>query len=441
MYVKVLVFCIFFSVATYSIFPYYTSDLDLSPYSGTQKAPEIQSIQCDPDIAPFYIYDLPERFNEALLSNCSNLDPWRDMCPYVENNGMGQPFNESSSWYNTFQFTADLIFHARAINHPCRTHDRSSALMFYIPFYASLYASSVSNENNLTRRDAMAVDLVDHISKIPSFQRFGGEDHFLVSGLMAWDFLRSPDLKDGKSSRSNNLLNLPQLSNISILIIERFPYHGDNHFGIPYPSYFHPQVKAEITTWQEEVRHSKRTHLFSFVGGARHKGHGAEKYRSAVISQCNSTDSCLLVLCKYWTSAWDAADEILGAMKQAHFCLQPPGDTSTRRSIFDSILAGCVPVFFTELTAYSQYTWYIPERREDWSVLIGPDQLDRIEDVLSQIPEKEVKQMREVVIRMIPQVTYMHPKANSNEVNFRDAVDVALVELTKRALRINTNSV
>ncbi|KAJ4764516.1 Xyloglucan galactosyltransferase KATAMARI [Rhynchospora pubera] len=379
MYVKVIVFCIFFSVATYSIFPYYTSDLDLSPYSGTQKAPEIQSIQCDPDIAPFYIYDLPERFNEALLSNCSNLDPWRDMCPYVENNGMGQPFNESSSWYNTFQFTADLIFHARAINHPCRTHDRSSALMFYIPFYASLYASSVSNENNLTRRDAMAVDLVDHISKIPSFQRFGGEDHFLV--------------------------------------------------------------KAEITTWQEEVRHSKRTHLFSFVGGARHKGHGAEKYRSAVISQCNSTDSCLLVLCKYWTSAWDAADEILGAMKQAHFCLQPPGDTSTRRSIFDSILAGCVPVFFTELTAYSQYTWYIPERREDWSVLIGPDQLDRIEDVLSQIPEKKVKQMREVVIRMIPQVTYMHPKANSNEVNFRDAVDVALVELTKRALRTNTNSV
>ncbi|KAJ4817222.1 Xyloglucan galactosyltransferase KATAMARI [Rhynchospora pubera] len=440
MYVKVLVFCIFFSVATYSIFPYCTSDLDLSPYSGTQKAPEIQSIQCDPDIAPFYIYDLPERFNEALLSNCSNLDPWvrlderrrrrRKMgrkknykqfklftklhtsqyffpllpffpsshtYPNAHHGGIcalmlktmawaNHLTNQASSWYNTFQFTADLIFHARAINHPCRTHDRSSALMFYIPFYASLYASSVSNENNLTRRDAMAVDLVDHISKIPS---------------------------DAGSLVTKRLSTLLQDC----------------------------QVKAEITTWQGEVRHSKRTHLFSFVGGARHKGHGAEKYRSAVISQCNSTDSCLLVLCKYWTSAWDAADEILGAMKQAHFCLQPPGDTSTRRSIFDSILAGCVPVFFTELTAYSQYTWYIPERREDWSVLIGPDQLDRIEDVLSQIPEKEVKQMREVVIRMIPQVTYMHPKANSNEVNFRDAVDVALVELTKRALRINTNSV
>ncbi|KAJ3700152.1 hypothetical protein LUZ61_003857 [Rhynchospora tenuis] len=278
----------------------------------------------------------------------------------------------------------------------------------------------------------MAVDLVDHISKFPAFQLHGGKDHFLVSGLVAWDLLRTPNQKDGKVSRSNNLLNLPQLSNISVLIIERNHYRGDNQFGIPYPSYFHPQFKNEITTWQDEVRRSKRTYLFSFVGGARHKGHCAEKYRSVVISQCNRTESCLLVLCKYWTSAWDAADEILGAMKRARFCLQPPGDTSTRRSIFDSILAGCVPVFFTELTAYSQYAWYIPERREDWSVLIGPDQLDRIEDVLSQIPEKKVKRMREVVIGMIPQVTYMHPNANSTEIGFRDAVDISLVELTKR---------
>ncbi|XWS09224.1 hypothetical protein CRYUN_Cryun40dG0067200 [Craigia yunnanensis] len=28
------------------------------------------------------------------------------------------------------------------------------------------------------------------------------------------------------------------------------------------------------------------------------------------------------------------------------FCLQPLGDSYTRRSIFDSILAGCIPVLF-----------------------------------------------------------------------------------------------
>lgn len=426
--VKVLASLSFFSVVSYMFFPYFDAITD----SDTQnETPLIQSEQCDPDIAPFYVYNLPIRFNEGLLKYCSTMDSYKNMCHYFGNQGMGQPFNQSG-WYNTYQFTADMLFYARAVNHPCRTLNPSSALMFYIPFYASLYTHAFSYETNLTRRDELGVELLDYISRKSTFQRHGGHDHFLASGLMAWDFLRSPDQKDGKGSRSNNFLNQPKLSNISILIIERNTYNGKNQFGIPYPSYFHPKSKDEIKSWQDEMRRSERTHLFSFVGGGRQKEHGSAKYRSAAINQCNSTENCILLFCKYWIVTWDVADEILGAMKRARFCLQPPGDTMTRRSIFDSILAGCVPVFFSELTAYEQYTWYIPEKREDWSVLIEPDQLDRIEEVLSQIPEKEAERMTEAVIRMIPQVTYMHPYANWGETGSRDVVDTALVQLTKR---------
>ncbi|KAJ3699858.1 hypothetical protein LUZ61_003563 [Rhynchospora tenuis] len=240
------------------------------------KAPPINSEQCDPDIAPFYIYELPDRFNKALLSNCSALDPWLNKCPYIENQGLGQPlhkkksrwYNTPLSWYDTYQFSADMIFHARAINHPCRTYNVSSALMFYIPFYPSIYTPSVFLEYNFTRRDAMAVDLVNHISSFASFQRHGGHDHFLVSGIMVQDLVRPPHIKNGKAFRSNNLLHLPELSNVSVLIIERkLKPRYKNHFGIPYPSYFHPHFKAEMTSWQNEVRRSRRTHLFSFVGG------------------------------------------------------------------------------------------------------------------------------------------------------------------------------
>ncbi|KAJ1699361.1 hypothetical protein LUZ63_007873 [Rhynchospora breviuscula] len=431
MNIKVLTFLFFFSVVSYLLYPYTNSNLDAITDLETEKEPPTKSKQCDPDIAPFYIYDLPDRFNLGLLNNCSYIDRWKDMCSYFANQGMGQPFTKPN-WYNTYQFTADMLFYARAVNHPCRTYNSSSALMFYIPFYASLYTHVFSHEINLTRRDALGVDLLEHISKQPNFRRHGGHDHFLPVGLMAWDFLRNPEEKDGKNSHGNKFLTLPQLSNVSIPIIERDIYIGKNQFGIPYPSYFHPKSKAEIRIWQNEVRRSKRTHLFSFVGGGRQKGHGSEKFRTAVINQCNNTENCILVFCKYWIVTWDAADEILGAMKRAHFCLQPPGDTWTRRSIFDSILAGCVPVFFSENTAYKQYTWYIPERREDWSVLIGPDQLDRIEEVLSQIQQEEVERMREAVIGMIPHVTYMHPNASWTEIGPRDVVDTALVELTKR---------
>jgi xyloglucan galactosyltransferase MUR3 len=438
MNVKVLGSLAFLSITCYLFFPYYRPHFDIfTNNSELRGAPPVQSTKCDPDIAPFYIYELPDRFSEVLHHNCSSINPWKNMCPYFENNGMGQPFNKTN-WYNTYQFSADMLFHGRAVNHPCRTYDPSVAAIFYIPFHTSLYVHVFSNEKNMTKRAALWFDLLDHMSSLPTFQRHGGHDHFLVSGVMVWNFI-VPPYKEGEPARLNDFLKFPELSNVSALIIERNTY-SKNQIGIPYPSYFHPQSDAEIRSWQDEVSLSERTHLFAFVGGARHKDHGAANYRSAVISQCNSTESCLLITCNFWGAVWDAVDDILGALKRAHFCLQPPGDTWTRRAVFDAILTGCIPVFFTDLTAYQQYEWYIPERREDWSVLIGPDELYQIEEVLSKIPEEEVERMRKIVIGMIPQVTYGHPNATWTEVGFRDAVDTALVKLTKYTQQIKDGS-
>ncbi|KAJ1699360.1 hypothetical protein LUZ63_007872 [Rhynchospora breviuscula] len=305
MKVKVITFLIFSSIVPYIYFPYYISYLSITTNSETRKT-STQSEQCEPDIAPFYIYDLPDRFNMMLvISNCSSVSSWFNICPYLDNRGMGQLFSKSN-WYNTYQFTANMLFHARAVNHPCRTYDLSSARIFYIPLYASLFVHWFGNEKNLTQREAVWVDFLNHISRLPTFQRHGSHDHFLVTGLMVWDFIHSPGQKEGEL-RLNDFLTFPQLANVSILTIERNAYSdAKNQCSIPYPSYFHPQLKSEITMWQDEVHRSERTHLFSFVGGARPPGHIADKYRLAVISQCNRTESCLLVQCKYWGSVWDS---------------------------------------------------------------------------------------------------------------------------------------
>ncbi|PQQ04785.1 hypothetical protein Pyn_11195 [Prunus yedoensis var. nudiflora] len=61
-------------------------------------------------------------------------------------------------------------------------------------------------------------------------------------------------------------------------------------------------------------------------------------------------------------------------MLQASFCLQPPGDTPTRRSTFDSIVAGCIPVFFEESSARAQYRWHLPEDQfGEFSVFIAKE--------------------------------------------------------------------
>ena len=40
------------------------------------------------------------------------------------------------------------------------------------------------------------------------------------------------------------------------------------------------------------------------------------------------------------------------------FCLMPPGDSASRKGLFDAILMGCIPVVFYPESTY--YPWYWP---------------------------------------------------------------------------------
>ncbi|MCI01062.1 xyloglucan galactosyltransferase KATAMARI-like protein, partial [Trifolium medium] len=115
-------------------------------------------------------------------------------------------------------------------------------------------------------------------------------------------------------------------------------------------------------------------------------------------------------------------------MMESNFCLQAPGDSFTRRSTFDTIVAGCIPVFFSVHKAYSQYGWYLPEEKNMYSVYIEEggvnNKRNMIEEVLMGISSEVVEKMREVVIGLIPKISYVHP--NVSNVGFSDAVDVAL---------------
>ncbi|WJX39413.1 hypothetical protein P8452_26958 [Trifolium repens] len=116
------------------------------------------------------------------------------------------------------------------------------------------------------------------------------------------------------------------------------------------------------------------------------------------------------------------------------FSLQPSGDSYTRRSIFDSILAGCIPVFFNPGTAYSQYKWHLPKNRTKYSVYIPVKDVKEwnvdIEKVLLRIPEKDVIAMREEVIKLIPKIVYADPRGKLD--SFEDAFDLALKGILER---------
>lgn len=126
-------------------------------------------------------------------------------------------------------------------------------------------------------------------------------------------------------------------------------------------------------------------------------------------------------------------------MLEASFCLQPPGDTPTRRSTFDSILAGCIPVFFEELSAKMQYKWHMPEEEyEEFSVFIPKEDVVykglKILDVLMGIPRDRVWRMREKVLELMPRVMYRRHGSSVDLRTKKDAFDIA-VEGTLRRIK------
>ncbi|KAJ7980843.1 xyloglucan galactosyltransferase KATAMARI1-like [Quillaja saponaria] len=139
---------------------------------------------------------------------------------------------------------------------------------------------------------------------------------------------------------------------------------------------------------------------------------------------------------------------VMKMFQSSVFCIQPPGDSYTRRSTFDSILAGCIPVFFHPGSAYIQYLWHLPKDYTRYSVFItGKDVKDgkiSIEKILHRIPKSKVVTMREEVIRMIPRVIYADPRSRLE--NFEDAFDITVkgvlerVDKLRQELREGANS-
>ncbi|GAB2295261.1 hypothetical protein Dimus_029434 [Dionaea muscipula] len=381
-----------------------------------------------------YIHDLPSRFNDDLLKNCHDLSTWMDFCPYVKNHGFGPRVEDSegvimnTSWYKTDQFMLSVIFHNRLKSFECLTQNSSLASAIHVPFYAGLEVGSHLFGFNSSVRDAAALDLVRWLREKQEWGVLHGRDHFIVSGRISWD-LRRRDIDSIRVDWGSKFLNLPEAKNMTVLTIESSPWVS-NEFAIPYPTYFHPHKDDEVLRWQEMVRRQERQYLFTFQGAPRPNMTGS--IRSELIYQClASKRQCKFVNCTDPTMCNDPV-HVMRNFKDSVFCLQPNGDSYTRRSTFDSILAGCIPVFFHPGSAYTQYLWHFPKNYTNYSVFIPTDVVKNnttgIEQVLSRIPKDRVLAMREEVIRLIPRIIYSSSKLRGTE----DAFDKAISRTLER---------
>ncbi|KAH7306469.1 hypothetical protein KP509_22G014400 [Ceratopteris richardii] len=371
------------------------------------------------------------------------------MCEFLSNSGMGKLIDTSSSlrdaeivypsgvWHTTHQYALEVLFHERLKQYKCLSSP-DVADLFYIPYYGGLdvmrwhFVENISN----SQKDQLGQELVNWLREQPAWQRRRGLDHVLVLGKITWDFRRPPE--DG-ASWGSSLLWKDEMANITKLLIEREPWQK-NEVGIPHPTFFHPRSDMDVKAWQNHAASQKRRFLVSFAGQGR--PNQPESIRSELIRQClvsskkkqiNMNSSCHFLNCTGFRC--DDPTITMKVFLESEFCMQPSGDSPTRRSVFDSLISGCIPVLFDPFSAYFQYPWHLPEDSKSYSVFFRAEdvkagKIDLIKE-LRRIPAVTREEMRLRIIHdIMPGLVYARPDARLEEAD--DAFVISLKSLFAR---------
>lgn len=387
------------------------------------------------------MYDMPEDFNVKLLEFCDGgLVPWIHFCKHHQNCGFGEVVNVTGDvfrddWYRTDAYMLEVIFFERMRSYPCLTDSPAAADMFFVPYFAGLDALPYLY-NDTKKKDKQGYEVISWLRSNAAewWGRYSGQDHFMIAGRTAWDF-QIPSVADWGTS----LLDLDEMQSVTFMVLERRPW-GTQEQAIPYPVGFHPSTAASLDLWIERVRNSVRTALFSFSGALRPKL--SDSIRGILSNQClNASTECSRLDCAKISCSHNP-EPIYESLLQADFCLQPRGDTATRRSTIDSIISGCIPVLFHEDSAEKQYMWHFPQDYNAFSVFIPEgcvmNGTCNVRDILKKIKPAEVLRMRENIISMIPSMVYRHPSAV--DFSHRDAFDLTIEGMSRKVDSLKNRS-
>jgi len=183
--------------------------------------------------------------------------------------------------------------------------------------------------------------------------------------------------------------------------------------------------------------------LVAFVGSDRenaNQDHEREPFRYKSMTDCKSRP----MLCVLFDTGSRSmrvldfeGDKILKMnelLMASVFCLNPPGDTPTRKGTFDSLLAGCIPVIFDE-ASLAMYEWHLPNWR-DVSVYIPPEAATKpdfnIVDHLATISVDEVRS-KQASIQSIAFSLQYSTTLTSGTPWHMDAFDIAMSKAVANA--------
>eukprot|EP00271_Cylindrocystis_brebissonii_P009413 TRINITY_DN24247_c0_g1_i1.p1 TRINITY_DN24247_c0_g1~~TRINITY_DN24247_c0_g1_i1.p1 ORF type:complete len:785 (+),score=58.32 TRINITY_DN24247_c0_g1_i1:237-2591(+) len=396
-----------------------------------------------------YIYDLPLMFNKDLLTNCRYLSPSanQNLCKAAESSGMGRPAKArrvkdgtelalvpQGRWYETDYLLLEVIFHARICQYRCLTDDAEVASLFYVPFYwglATLMSAAKNSQKELEEA------LVQWLGEQPYWGRKHGRDHLMA---VASTVLESTSGEAASPKLWSNLMGMSHMRNVSLLSPDSASTKiSPSLFTLPPLTSFHPETNEDITAWQTFVRHSRRSFLIAFAGpqASGHGCHFPHGLQTALTGPVPST--CKAFSCKQ--ARCSRPHEVIWHYRSAHFCLiSPDGSAGATKTMFDCILAGAIPVVFTQ-DMVSRCSWSLPSGHASPCIYYSRESFDfnsgtSIVKSLQAMGPSEIEQKRNAVIELIPQIVYAKVGQQPGKVNdaFTLSIEFALQRMQSMGL-------
>eukprot|EP01135_Chromosphaera_perkinsii_P003386 Nk52_evm10s242 gene=Nk52_evmTU10s242 len=248
---------------------------------------------------------------------------------------------------------------------------------------------------------------------------------------------------------------------------EGLPWVGerpDNVFPMPYPGMVHV-VKGEKMPWMN---------MGTRIKSMGDKGSGIE-WKRLILAVFNARmperekmrDLCdkeADQVCEFHNSKYGFAN-IYRAMTESVFCLNPRGDSWTRRGIYDAISCGCISVQFENIPlpwgksiAKNPFSYSCGIGEKEQELVNNPDFVPKIEDVsvivpkdkkmdyvnyLKSIPPSEITRLQNNIKKYGNFYVYSYPKtgvyqhhltpgSNDNKGIVPDAFDLALAFLREK---------
>mmetsp|Transcript_7091 Transcript_7091/g.26089 ORF Transcript_7091/g.26089 Transcript_7091/m.26089 type:complete len:558 (+) Transcript_7091:193-1866(+) len=374
--------------------------------------------------------------------------------------------------FETEQHALGSILTYRALLSKQLTDDPNEAQLFLVPHYhreyklrsCSYWKHHVGCEEwlgkflNLGDGEALlaALRMVRDRRGVPFVDRFNGTDHVLP--LSRHGMLHDVTV-DVALSLEAPLRNFMKLGVEGLEVVPL--WHGDNRkrfgkccniYSVPYPSSVHLSVRLAqaaagggssasavldhfLTPWRSAV-HRPRKHNYTIFSNIHGKDH-APALRSELMAQCERRRGCLRL-------ARPASDpsghplgkeeaferharHILEAYGSSTFCLNPHGDTASRKAIFDALLMGCIPVLFHPAQK-ALYGWY---HFDQLVVYFDFRRVLQGEDVFRFLDTVDVAPIQESIRRWGHQLQYsLH---DLTHLRLLDAFDVAMLHCWRMA--------